>query len=77
MDLLIECNVELCKTDCEMCPEEHKFEPGKRRRRDVGFNETLGDFGSRVSGRFRVVSEDDITDLAIREHYIRLTGKLR
>ncbi|KAL0277611.1 UNVERIFIED_CONTAM: hypothetical protein PYX00_004845 [Menopon gallinae] len=75
MDLLIECNVELCKTDCEMCPDPQKFEPGKRRRRDVGFNETLGDFGSRVSGRFRVVSEDDISDLAIREHYIQLTGK--
>lgn len=33
MDLIMECNVELCKTDCEMCPVPgQKTEPGRRRR---------------------------------------------
>ena len=43
MDLMIECNVELCKTDCDVCPEPNQsLEPGKRRRRAVS-NETLGE----------------------------------
>lgn len=43
MDLMIECNVELCKTDCEMCTDpDQKIEPGRRRKRDA-FNETLGE----------------------------------
>lgn len=36
MDLMIECNVELCKTDCEMCTNPNqKLEPGRRRKREV------------------------------------------
>lgn len=43
MDLMIECNIELCKTDCQMCTDpDQKIEPGRRRRRAVG-NETLGE----------------------------------
>ncbi|XP_013161996.1 PREDICTED: uncharacterized protein LOC106113664 isoform X4 [Papilio xuthus] len=34
MDLIIQCEVELCKTDCEACPNPGSLEP-KRRRRDV------------------------------------------
>ncbi|XP_013144805.1 PREDICTED: uncharacterized protein LOC106108248 isoform X3 [Papilio polytes] len=34
MDLIIQCDVELCKTDCEACPNPGSLEP-KRRRRDV------------------------------------------
>ncbi|XP_068625026.1 uncharacterized protein [Battus philenor] len=34
MDLIIQCEVELCKTDCESCPNPGSAEP-KRRRRDV------------------------------------------
>lgn len=40
MDIMIECNIELCKTDCEMCPDPNqKVDPLRRRRRAVG-NET-------------------------------------
>lgn len=34
MDLIIQCEVELCKTDCDVCPNPGSYEP-KRRRRDV------------------------------------------
>lgn len=45
MDLMIECNVELCKTDCEVCSApDQKLEPGRRRKRDLSkYNETIGD----------------------------------
>ncbi|XP_044739063.1 uncharacterized protein LOC123300509 [Chrysoperla carnea] len=34
MDLTLECNIELCKTDCQVCPNpDQKLEPGKKRRR--------------------------------------------
>ncbi|KAK6622556.1 hypothetical protein RUM44_002368 [Polyplax serrata] len=66
MDLVIECNVELCKVNCEMCPEEQKLEPG-RRRRDISYNETIADGGKKVSGRIRVLAEEDLTALEIRE----------
>ncbi|KAG6449635.1 hypothetical protein O3G_MSEX006148 [Manduca sexta] len=34
MDLVIQCDVELCKTDCDVCPNPGSLDP-KRRRRDV------------------------------------------
>ncbi|CAG4939630.1 unnamed protein product [Colias eurytheme] len=34
MDLIIQCEVELCKTDCEVCPNPGSTEP-RRKRRDV------------------------------------------
>lgn len=71
--MVIECNVELCKTDCEMCPEEQKYEPGKRRRkRDLAFNSSIMDLDQKISGRLRVVSPEDIADLTTRERSIFL-----
>ncbi|XP_044745858.1 translation initiation factor IF-2-like [Coccinella septempunctata] len=54
MDLILECNIELCKSDCEVCPNPNQpLEPGRRRRRrDLYSNETLGDpvtMGKRLS----------------------------
>lgn len=34
MDLIIQCDVELCKTDCEVCPNPGSTEP-RRKRRDI------------------------------------------
>ncbi|XP_050356111.1 uncharacterized protein LOC126777187 [Nymphalis io] len=34
MDLIIQCEVELCKTDCEVCPNPGSTEP-RRKRRDI------------------------------------------
>ncbi|XP_072744483.1 uncharacterized protein [Anoplolepis gracilipes] len=67
MDLFIECNVELCKTDCEPCPEaDQQIEPG-RRRRSVTYTSTntsnpvlLSD-PVRVGRRFKVIMLDDLS----------------
>ncbi|VVC33437.1 Zona pellucida domain [Cinara cedri] len=66
MDLLIECNVELCKVNCEPCTESNqKIDPG-RKRRDVPANNTTNAFddGSSDSmtlvGRVHVYSPDDL-----------------
>ncbi|XP_076386202.1 uncharacterized protein LOC100877451 isoform X2 [Megachile rotundata] len=66
MDLFIECNVELCKTDCEPCPElNQQIEPGRRRRSisyapsntsSLPLSEPV-----RVARGFRVVMEDDLS----------------
>ncbi|KAJ4435288.1 hypothetical protein ANN_17898, partial [Periplaneta americana] len=64
MDLTLECNVELCKTDCQSCPETgQSVDPvARRRRRDVWVdNSTLGD-PVRVFRTFRVISPDDLDE---------------
>lgn len=62
MDLILECNIELCKTDCEVCPDPNqKTEPG-RRRRDVSFgNESIAD-PITVGKLLRVILPEDIID---------------
>ncbi|KAG7211234.1 hypothetical protein KM043_010547 [Ampulex compressa] len=66
MDLFIECNIELCKTDCEPCPEAHQqIEPGRRRRSIVPYapsNATsvlLAD-PIRVKRGFKVIMLEDL-----------------
>ncbi|XP_049817544.1 collagen alpha-1(II) chain isoform X2 [Aethina tumida] len=63
MDLMIECNIELCKTDCEVCLDpDQKIDPGRRRRRDLSaFNATLGD-GVLMGKRLRVILPEDLSD---------------
>ncbi|XP_063986064.1 EGF-like domain-containing protein 1 [Diachasmimorpha longicaudata] len=66
MDLFIECNVELCKTDCEACPEANQqIEPG-RRRRDLSYAPSNVSSGAlsqplRMSRGFRVIMPDDLS----------------
>lgn len=69
MDLFIECNVELCKTNCEPCPEANQqIEPG-RRRRSVTYappssnttNAVLLSDPVRVGRRFKVIMLDDLS----------------
>lgn len=65
MDITLECNIELCKTDCEMCLEPNqKIEPG-RRKRAVG-NETLGDPVT-MGKMLRVIFPEDINNQALLE----------
>lgn len=63
MDLTLECNVELCKTECDSCPEQgQNIDPARRRRRDLWVNNsTLGD-PVRVFRTFRVVTPDDLDE---------------
>ncbi|TGZ32768.1 Uncharacterized protein DBV15_00931 [Temnothorax longispinosus] len=69
MDLYIECNIELCKTNCEPCPEANQqIEPG-RRRRSVTYappssnwtNSVLLSDPVRVGRRFKVIMLDDLS----------------
>ncbi|XP_033329225.2 uncharacterized protein LOC117221951 isoform X1 [Megalopta genalis] len=72
MDLFIECNVELCKTDCEPCPDmNQQIEPGRRRRRSVGLpapsrpsntSAVLLSEPVRVARGFRVIMVDDLSE---------------
>ncbi|XP_076248443.1 uncharacterized protein LOC143188203 [Calliopsis andreniformis] len=70
MDLFIECNVELCKTDCEPCPNPNQqIEPG-RRRRSVTYTPPPSTNNSamllsepiRVARGFRVIMVDDLSE---------------
>ncbi|XP_050443050.1 uncharacterized protein LOC126847068 [Adelges cooleyi] len=71
MDLLIECNVELCKVNCQPCADPNqKTDPGRRRRRDVVpangtinalYDNAGGDADSMMLvGRVHVYSPDDL-----------------
>lgn len=61
MDLMIECNVDLCKTDCDVCPNsDQKIQPGKRRRRDLR-NETMGN-PVKIGKLLRVLLPEDLSD---------------
>ncbi|KAJ8925352.1 hypothetical protein NQ315_009182 [Exocentrus adspersus] len=66
MDLMIECNIELCKTDCGMCTDPNqKLEPGRRRRRDIySYNETLHD-GVTMGKRLRIILPEDLSDRTV------------
>ncbi|CAL7936166.1 unnamed protein product [Xylocopa violacea] len=70
MDLFIECNVELCKTDCEPCSERNQqIEPGRRRRSVIYTPSNGPSNGSavllsdpvRVTRGFRVIMVDDLS----------------
>ncbi|XP_050448165.1 uncharacterized protein LOC126849877 [Cataglyphis hispanica] len=67
MDLFIECNIELCKTDCEPCPGEQQIEPGRRRRSimytstNTSTNPVLLSDPVRVGRRFKVIMLDDLS----------------
>ncbi|XP_018332371.1 uncharacterized protein LOC108741896 [Agrilus planipennis] len=64
MDLTIECNVDLCKTDCEMCPDPNqKLEPG-RRKRDLHYyqNRTENDESVKIGKTLRVIFPEELGD---------------
>ncbi|KYQ48046.1 hypothetical protein ALC60_13006 [Trachymyrmex zeteki] len=68
LGVFIECNVELCKTNCEPCPEANQqIEPGRRRRslmnapssNNLTNSVPLSD-AVRVGRRFKVIMLDDL-----------------
>lgn len=72
MDLMLECNVELCKTDCQACPDPNqKIDPGRRRKRDI-YNETIGN-GVTVGKLLRVILPEDLSD---GEEIVRVNDKV-
>ncbi|XP_050673010.1 uncharacterized protein LOC126970923 isoform X1 [Leptidea sinapis] len=63
MDLIIQCEVELCKTDCEVCPNPGSYDP-KRKRRDIIHlgNRTLEPMTT-VGKGLRVVFAEDLPNI--------------
>ncbi|XP_017753224.1 PREDICTED: uncharacterized protein LOC108545917 [Eufriesea mexicana] len=70
MDLFIECNVELCKTDCEACPELNQQIEPRRRRRSIMYtpSNTTSNASTvllsdpiRVARGFKVIMVDDLS----------------
>lgn len=63
MDLIIQCDVELCKTDCDVCPNPGSTEP-RRRRRDlihIG-NRTIEEPMTTISKGLKVVFAEDLPE---------------
>ncbi|XP_022169139.1 uncharacterized protein LOC111032949 [Myzus persicae] len=68
MDLLIECNVELCKANCQPCSETNqKIDPGRKRRdvHNIATNNTINTSDDSADsmmlvGRVHVYSPDDL-----------------
>ncbi|CAK9802549.1 cut-4 [Anthophora plagiata] len=70
MDLFIECNIELCKTDCEPCPEPNQQIEPRRRRRSLTYTSSNTPLNNsavlladpiRVARGFRVIMVDDLS----------------
>lgn len=68
MDLMIECNIELCKTDCDICPKDgQQVIPAKRRRRDVSYNDTITGDWVTMGKLVRVILPEDLNKKAALE----------
>ncbi|XP_047002198.1 uncharacterized protein LOC124619691 [Schistocerca americana] len=64
MDLIFECNVELCKVECEGCPTPgQSLNPISRRRRDLWTDNSTDGEPLKVFRSFRVIAPEDIDDL--------------
>ncbi|KAJ2940905.1 hypothetical protein O0L34_g10166 [Tuta absoluta] len=61
MDLIIQCDVELCKTDCDVCPSPGSIEP-RRKRRDLIHmgNRTFSPEPVTIGKGLRVVFAEDL-----------------
>ncbi|KAJ8962509.1 hypothetical protein NQ318_000899 [Aromia moschata] len=67
IDMMIECSIELCKTDCEMCPDPNQqVEPGRRRKRDVNLNQTLHE-GVTMGKHLRIILPEDLNEQTVVE----------
>ncbi|KAF5294089.1 hypothetical protein FQR65_LT10913 [Abscondita terminalis] len=66
MDLLIECNVDLCKTDCEVCPIPNQQIEPRRRRRDLQAQNETRDDSKRIGKMLRVIWAEDLNDIDSR-----------
>lgn len=69
MDLMIQCNIELCKTDCQVCPEPNQqIEPGRRRKRDLLSmgNNSISDEIT-MGKRLQVVLVEDLNSASLSE----------
>ncbi|XP_059055631.1 uncharacterized protein LOC131849558 isoform X2 [Achroia grisella] len=60
MDLIIQCDVELCKTDCDVCPLPGSIEPRRRRRDIIHVGNSTIEPSTTISKGLRVVFAEDL-----------------
>ncbi|CAG9792835.1 unnamed protein product [Diatraea saccharalis] len=60
MDLIIQCDVELCKTDCDACPNPGSLEPRRRRRDIIHVGNRTIEPSTTISKGLRVVFAEDL-----------------
>ncbi|XP_013194380.1 uncharacterized protein LOC106137963 isoform X1 [Amyelois transitella] len=60
MDLVIQCDVELCKTDCDVCPSPGSIEPKRRRRDLIHVGNRTVEPSATISKGLRVVFAEDL-----------------
>ncbi|XP_028179189.1 uncharacterized protein LOC114366499 isoform X1 [Ostrinia furnacalis] len=60
MDLVIQCDVELCKTDCDACPNPGSLEPRRRRRDLIHIGNRTVEPSTTISKGLRVVLSEDL-----------------
>ncbi|KAJ0171641.1 hypothetical protein K1T71_013191 [Dendrolimus kikuchii] len=64
MDLVIQCDVELCKTDCDACPNPGSLEPKRRRRDIVHVGNRTAEPSTTIGKGLRVVIPEDLPEPA-------------
>lgn len=62
MDLIIQCDVELCKTDCDVCPNPSSLEPKRRRRDVIHYGNRTAEPVTTISKGLRVVFAEDLPE---------------
>ncbi|XP_045455682.1 TGF-beta-activated kinase 1 and MAP3K7-binding protein 3-like [Melitaea cinxia] len=60
MDLIIQCEVELCKTDCDVCPNPGSVEPRRKRRDVIHIGNRTYDPVTTIEKGLRVVFAEDL-----------------
>lgn len=60
MDLIIQCDVELCKTDCDACPNPGSIEPRRKRRDVIHFGNRTFEPSTTIAKGLRVVFAEDL-----------------
>ncbi|XP_022835049.1 uncharacterized protein LOC111362587 isoform X1 [Spodoptera litura] len=62
MDLIIQCEVELCKTDCDVCPNPGSIEPRRRRRDIIHVGNSTKEPSTIIGKGLRVVLAEDLPE---------------
>lgn len=62
MDLVIQCDVELCKTDCDVCPNPGSIEPRRKRRDVIHVGNRTAEPVTTIGKGIRVVFAEDLPE---------------
>ncbi|XP_041975818.1 uncharacterized protein LOC121730720 isoform X4 [Aricia agestis] len=60
MDLIIQCDVELCKTDCDVCPNPGSIDPKRKRRDLIHYGNRTIEPATTIGKGMRVVFAEDL-----------------